>query len=129
MVVFLAVLLRRFYQRATIRNLPAPERSAIRAAVWASAANWLTVLFGAIVISIVSESLFSGVPLLLKVWLIMPIIATLAGLYLLYKTVIVWSQGLLYGVWARVRYTVVALSALFMCWFYYFWNFLGWQFK
>jgi hypothetical protein len=27
-----------------------------------------------------------------------------------------------------VRYTVVALCALFMCWFYWYWNILGFQY-
>jgi hypothetical protein len=49
-------------------------------------------------------------------------------LYLLYRTVIVWRQGVFGGLWARLRYTVVTLSALFMCWFYYYWNILGYQY-
>jgi hypothetical protein len=57
----------------------------------------------------------------------MPIIATLAGVYLLYQTILVWTGGRLGGLWARLRYTLVALCALFMCWFYYFWNILGFQ--
>jgi hypothetical protein len=41
----------------------------------------------------------------------------------------VWRRGLLPGFWARLRFTIVAFSALFMCWFYWFWNILGWQYK
>ncbi len=128
MVVFLFVLLRRFFQRAAIRALTAENRSAINAAVWASGANWLVVLSGVVVISAVSDSLFSGLPLAVKIWLVLPIIAFVAGLYLLYKTLFVWLQGLLGGFWARIRYTVVTLCGLFMCWFYWFWNILGWQY-
>lgn len=128
MVVFLFVLLRRFFQRAAIRALTAENRSAINAAVWASGANLLTLLSGVVVISAVSDSLFSGLPLAVKLWLVLPIIAFVAGLYLLYKTLFVWLQGLLGGFWARIRYTVVTLCGLFMCWFYWFWNILGWQY-
>jgi len=77
----------------------------------------------------VGDKLFGGIPLMFKLWLVLPIIAFLAGLYLLYRCVLVWRQGLLASKWARLRYTLVALSAGFMCWFYWFWNILGFQFK
>jgi hypothetical protein len=128
MLVFLGVLLRRFYQRGAIKALPAPDRSVVNAAVYASAANWLTLLSGVAVVSMAMDQIIGGLPMLFKVWLVMPIIATLAGLYLLYRAILVWHKGLLAGAWARLRYTIVALSALFMCWFYYFWNILGWQY-
>lgn len=126
--ILLMVLFRRFFQRSKIKAMPTADQSAIKAAVCAAAANWLVVITGAIVISIVADEMFSHIPVLFKIWLIMPVIATLAGLYLLYKTVAVWKQGLLAGTWARVRFSIVMLSALFLCWFYYFWNILGWQY-
>ena len=58
----------------------------------------------------------------------MPIISTMASLYLMFRTVGVWKQQLFTGVWARIRFTFVALAALFMAWFYYFWNILGFQY-
>jgi hypothetical protein len=122
------VVLRRWYQRVSLRSQPTPERAAGNAAFAASAANLLVVVVGAIVISIVQDQLFGGIPLLFKLWLVLPIVATLAGLYLVYRTVIVWRQGVFGGLWARLRYTVVTLSALFMCWFYYYWNILGYQY-
>lgn len=129
MMVFLGVLLRRFFQRREFKALPAADRSALDAATWASLANILVLAVGAIVISIVGDKLFGGIPLMFKLWLVLPIIAFLAGLYLLYRCVLVWRQGLLASKWARLRYTLVALSAGFMCWFYWFWNILGFQFK
>jgi hypothetical protein len=89
----------------------------------------LTLLVGAIVIAKVGEDLFSGIPTLFKLWLILPILAFLSGIYLLYRCVLVWRQGLLVNKWARLRYTVVTVCALFMCWFYYFWNILGFQYR
>jgi CubicO group peptidase (beta-lactamase class C family) len=128
LLVFILVLLRRFYQRAAIRLQPPPDRAATNAAVWASAANVLVVVAGVIVISIVKDSLFTGIPFLFKAWLVLPIVATVAGLYLLYRMFVAWRQGLLGGTWPRLRYTVVALCALFMCWFYWYWNILGFQY-
>jgi hypothetical protein len=129
MVVFLGVLLRRFFQRQAFRTMAPADRSALRAAVLTSALNWLVVISGAIVLTVVMDSLFKGIPPLFKVWLVTPVLATVAGIYLLFRMFGVWRQGLLAGFWARLRYTIVALSGLFMCWFYWFWNILGWQYK
>jgi len=129
LLVFLGVLLRRFFQRTTIKSYSVADRSALTAAVFAAAANWLVVLTGAIVISIVAEQMFTRIPLLFKLWLVLPIVAFIAGLYLAYRTYLVWRQGLLAGSWARVRYSLVTLSALLMCWFYWYWNILGFQYK
>ena len=128
LLVFLGVLLRRFYQRAAIHGLRAADRRAVHAAVWAAAANWLVLVAGAVVISIVADQMFTRIPLLFKLWLVLPILAFVAGLWLLYRTWGVWKDGLLGGTWARIRYSVVTLSALFMCWFYWYWNILGFQY-
>jgi hypothetical protein len=127
-LVFLFVLLRRFFQRAAIRSMPAKDRGAIGASVLTAAANWLVLIVGVIVISVVQDRIYSEIPLLLKAWLVLPVIATLAGLYLAFRTIGVWRGGLLAGTWARLRYSVIALCGLFMCWFYWFWNILGWQY-
>jgi len=128
LLVFVAVLARRWYQRTDIGAQARPDRAAINAAAYVAAANLLAVIAGAVVLSIVMDSLFRGIPLLFKIWLVLPMVATLAGLYLLYQNVAVWRQGLLAGRWSRVRYSVVTLCALFMCWFYYYWNILGFQY-
>jgi len=128
LLVFLAVLLRRFFQRSVIRTWPSPDRSAYRGAVLASAANWLTMILGVTVISIAGDSMFSEISTSFKLWLVMPIIAVIACLWLLVKLFAVWKNGLLAGLWARLRYTVVALCGLFMIWFYWFWNILGFQY-
>jgi CubicO group peptidase (beta-lactamase class C family) len=128
MLVFLAVLLRRFFQRATIRTWSVPDKSAYRAAVWASAANWLVIISGIVVLTVLGDAMFSEVSTLFKVWLVTPIIAVIACIWLLFKLVVVWKDGLLAGLWARLRYTVVALCGLFVIWFYWFWNILGFQY-
>jgi hypothetical protein len=77
----------------------------------------------------VKDRLFTGIPLLFKMWLIVPIIAVVAAAYLVYHTVLVWRQGRLAGTWARVRMTLVAALALFTAWFFYYWNILGFQYR
>ena len=128
LLVLLGFALRRFYQRREIALLGDANRSAINGASYASAAHLAVVILGAIVISIVMKDLIDGLPLLFKLWLILPIVATLATLYLVYQAFRVWQQGLFAGLWARIRFTVVTLCALFMCWFYWYWNILGFQY-
>jgi hypothetical protein len=86
LLVFLGVLLRRFYQRAAIRGMRAADRSAVGAATWAAATNWLVLVAGGIVITIVADQMFTRIPLLFKLWLVLPIVAALAGVYLLFRT-------------------------------------------
>ena len=128
LLIFLAVVLRRWYQRREFATLTPPDRSVLRASFYTSLAHLLVVIAGAIVVSIVMDNLIDGFPLLFKLWLILPILATLVSLFLLFRTYAVWKDGLLVGLWARIRYTAVALAALFMCWFYYYWNILGFQY-
>jgi hypothetical protein len=128
MLVLVAVAAGRWYRRAAIRLLPAADRTAINAGFYAAAANLLVVISGVVVLSIVRDTLFTGIPPLFKAWLVAPIIAAAAGLYLLVRTVLVWRNGLLAGNWARARLTIVTACALFMVWFYYYWNILGFRY-
>ena len=128
LLVLLGFALRRWFQRREIAALGDADRQALRAATLASVAHLVTVVLGAVVVSIVMDNLINGFPSLFKAWLVLPIVATLATLYLVYSTVVVWRFGTLAGVWARLRYTSVALAALFMGWFYWYWNILGFQY-
>jgi CubicO group peptidase (beta-lactamase class C family) len=128
LAMMLWLLLRRFFQRATIKNLSVSERRALSAAVWGSAAHWWVVLSGTVVLTALGDSLFSSIPMLFKAWLVFPIIATLITVYLVYKTFNVWRQRLTTSTWSRLRYTCVMLGSVFMSWFYHFWNILGFQY-
>lgn len=128
MLVFLMVLLRRFFQRTSFKSLSVADKSALRAATYVATANLVTILVGIIVLSIVVQDLFSEIPVLLKLWLALPIVATLAGLNIVYRVIVVWRQRLLSGILARIRFTFITACALWMCWFYYYWNILGYQY-
>ncbi|MDH3362379.1 MAG: beta-lactamase family protein [Gammaproteobacteria bacterium] len=128
LLVMLGFVLRRYFQRREIAGFDAADRSAIRAAFIASTAHLAVVVLGAVVISTVMDNLINGLPLLFKTWLVLPIIATAATLYLAYKMVVVWKGQLLTTVWARIRYSIVTLAGLFMGWFYSYWNILGFQY-
>ncbi|MDO8863183.1 serine hydrolase [Haliea sp. E1-2-M8] len=127
-LVFIAVLARRFYQRREIRNWGSSDRAVLRVAVLTSGIQLLTLVTGVVLISTLMEQLFDGIPLIFKLWLWLPILTTLCTVWLLYTTTRAWRGGLLGGVFARLRLTVIAGAALFMVWFYYYWNILGFNY-
>jgi len=127
-IVFLAVFFRYLYQRERLQAMSVSERSAYRATVFAATSHLWVLILGGIVAVAVGDQLMARIPLLFKFWLIFPIIASLASLYLLYQTTLVWKNGLLAGKFVRIRYSIVCLCALYMTWFYYFWNILGFKY-
>lgn len=127
-LVLTSVLLRLAYQWSAFKRMNAVDRSATLASVYVAACNLLFFIVAVIVVSASGSELYTELPFAFKAMLILPIIAFLAGLYHAYKLIIVWKDRLLGGVWARIRYGTVTLCALFMCWFYYFWNILGFQY-
>jgi CubicO group peptidase (beta-lactamase class C family) len=128
LLIFLLVVLRRFFQRKEIALMPGPDRSVVNASFYTSLAHLLVVVIGVVVASIAMKSLMNGFPTSFKVWLVLPIIATLLSLYLVFRVIGAWRQGQLASVWARLRLTLVVLAALFMVWFYWYWNVLGFQY-
>lgn len=127
-VLFLGVLARRFYQRAALRTQPAAVRSARAALVWVAAANWLVLIGAVVVIALFKDRLFTEIPLAFKAWLVLPIVAVVAAAWALFACARVWSGGLLGGVAERLRYSLVCAAGLAMCWFYAFWNILGFRY-
>ena len=127
MLVFLLVVIFRVCLSANLKMRLTSDRTAVDAATYAAVANLLVLGLGYLVLNAVSDSLRNEIPVLFILSLILPIIATVTGLYLCYRTVFIWKENKLGGVLARTGYSVVALAAAFMCWFYYFWNILGFQ--
>jgi CubicO group peptidase (beta-lactamase class C family) len=126
-LVFLGVLLRTWYTRRMPAQLPPRGRSAARAACFAAAAHLLVFAAGLWVMSAIAPRLRVEIPLSFKLTLVLPIIASLASVYLAYHMLQVWQNGLLEGRIARLWYSAVTICALFMTWLYYYWNILGFQ--
>ncbi|NIB38068.1 beta-lactamase family protein [Pseudomaricurvus alkylphenolicus] len=118
-LVFISATLRRLYQK--------PEPWMVGSAVWVSVAHLAVLLVGALSFGLTAEVLGERVPWQVKVWLILPILATLLTAYLSYQAVVVWKTqiGTLFY---RIRLSVVVVMSLAMVWFYWFWNMLGFQY-
>ncbi|TDG14699.1 class A beta-lactamase-related serine hydrolase [Seongchinamella unica] len=128
LLIFVGVFLRLAYQWSDFRALQGTEKKAFVASISVAVTNFLFIIFASIGVSVGFIALMSELPAILKFSLIFPILATLAALYHVYCSVQVWRQGVLVSFWARVRYSLVTLCALFMAWFYYYWNLLGFNY-
>jgi CubicO group peptidase (beta-lactamase class C family) len=126
-LVFLGVLLRTYYTRRLLAQLPSKDLGPVRAAGFAAAAHLLVFAVCLWVMSAIAPRLRVEIPLSFKLTLVLPIVASLASVYLSYCTLVVWKNGLLDGWIARLRYSAVTVCALFMTWLYYYWNILGFQ--
>ncbi|KAA1194128.1 beta-lactamase family protein [Pseudohalioglobus sediminis] len=124
----LHLLLRRYYQRAHYAALAGGTRRAQRVLIWSAALHMLTFVLGGITLAIVGGSLLQKIPLLFKMWLCLPLLATACTLWLVKQNAVVWRQRLLMGSWARLRYTIASLALLGLAWLYYYWNILGFQY-
>ena len=127
-IVFLGVMLRLAYQWSNYRSLPKEEKDATTSAIVAAGLNLGFFIFGIIALSVDGDTLSSeGITPLMKFWLLFPILATIAGGYQMYQSVIVWKNNY-WGIWKKIRFSIISLCCLFMIWFYYYWNILGFNY-
>ncbi|WP_165776863.1 serine hydrolase domain-containing protein [Paremcibacter congregatus] len=127
-LVFIGVMLRLAYRWDGFRALSGEEKKAAKASVIAAGVNLAALSLLGVVLVTVGDKMFSEIQVLFKVWLIMPFLVVLAGIYHMYQMVLVWKIGLYNGIWTRIRYSLITFSAMFMAWFYYFWNLLGFHY-
>ena len=127
-IVFLGVMLRLAYQWSIYRSLPKEEKHATTSAIVAAGLNLGFFIFGIIALTIDGDTLGSeGITPLMKFWLLFPILATITGGYQIYQSVIVWKNNY-WGNWKKIRFSIISLCCLFMIWFYYYWNILGFNY-
>ena len=128
LLVFLGVFLRLGYQWRAFRELAGPEKNAQRVSIAVATTNILFLLVLGITVSGGIQPLMYEIPTIFKIGLVLPLLALIATGYQLYMTVQIWRDGLLAGVGARIRYSIVAAAGLFFVWFFYYWNLLGFNY-
>ncbi|WHY20200.1 serine hydrolase domain-containing protein [Paenibacillus sp. G2S3] len=127
-LIFITSLLGLIFSRRKIKAMTPPEKWAIRLS--AGTAGWALLSFVTIFMVVMSMDMmqkFSGISLSLSLSLVMPIILVGLTLALLISAILVWKNKY-WTAFKRVHYTLVALSAVAMTLFFYYWNLLGWQF-
>ncbi|WP_245648129.1 serine hydrolase domain-containing protein [Paenibacillus borealis] len=127
-LIFISALLERLFSRRKIKVMTLPEKRAIRLS--AGTAGWALLSFAAtfgVIMSMDTMQKLSGISPLLTLSLVMPVILVGLTLALLVSAILVWKKKY-WTAFKRVHYTLVALSAVAMTLFFYYWNLLGWQF-
>lgn len=127
-LILITSLLGLFFSRRKIKAMTPPEKWAIRLS--AGTAGWALLSFVTLFMVVMSMDImqkFSGIRLSLSLSLVMPIILVGLTLALLISAILVWKNKY-WTAFKRVHYTLVALSAVAMTLFFYYWNLLGWQF-
>jgi hypothetical protein len=113
--------------RKARRADPAPARWAVRFAALVAIVTLLFVIAIVAILSSYKDSLFFGFPPALTVALMLPILASILTLGVAVYAVVIWRRGY-WTRFRRVHYTLFALFAIGLVWFYWFWNILGVQY-
>jgi CubicO group peptidase (beta-lactamase class C family) len=128
LLLCLTTLISAFRTRKARKEDPPRAKWAVRLAVLVSA---LTLIFWIAVVIIVSsagESLFSNFPPPgLTAALMLPILTSILTLGVAVFAVLIWKER--YWTWfRRLHYTLFAVFAIGLVWFYWYWNVLGVQY-
>lgn len=127
-IVFSAVFLRLAYQWRAFKATTGTEYKAQLASIAVAGANLLFFIVLLLTVSKGINVLVYEIPTVFRVGLVFPLLAAGASFYHLYLSGLVWREGLFKTMGARIRYSIVTLLGLALVWFYYFWNFLGFQY-
>jgi CubicO group peptidase (beta-lactamase class C family) len=127
LLLCLTTLISAFRHYRTRKEDPAPARWAVRLAALVSVLTLVFVIAVAVIISSYGEDLFFGFPPALTAALMLPIVASILTLGVAVFAVLSWRRGY-WTRFRRVHYTLFALFAVGLVWFYWFWNILGVQY-
>nr|WP_281500563.1 serine hydrolase [Kordiimonas marina] len=125
--LLVTVLLAAIYKRRVYKAEPVFERRAIRVSTATSVLHLLFWLLAGLMMAVDGSHISARLPVYLGYLLTVPILASLSSLLQAFVAVRVWRSRE-WGVRRKLHYTLVTASALFLVWFYYFWNILGYQY-
>lgn len=127
-LLFLTALLELLFRRSKIRAMSVREKWALRLSAITS--GWALLSFLAtflIIMSMNTMQKLSGISTSLVLSLSMPVVLVVLTIALLILTGLAWKHKY-WGGGKRVHFSLVTLSAVAFCYFFYYWNLLGWQF-
>lgn len=115
------------YRRKEYKAMQGGERTAVRLSLAMTGTSLVFVVaFGAILVSYGNDLVFA-IPTSLKLALWLPDLASILALGVAWQAVQAWRHRY-WRTGRRIHYSLVALSGVYMVWFYYYWNVLGVQF-
>ncbi|MDN7125951.1 beta-lactamase family protein [Pseudidiomarina sp. 1APR75-33.1] len=129
LLLFLHSVVSWFYKRKDYKTRPAASKALTYNTLWMSIVHLAFVVLLAVVILGFADSLYSGIPFLLKAALVLPLVAIVLTVIALIGYVKRLTSGdESFSVGRRIYYALLVLSGIYMCYFYYYWNMLGWDY-
>lgn len=126
LLMFLTVWTGWAYRRKEYKAMQGGERMAVRLSLAMSALNLGFVISLLVILTVYQDTIIFDIPTALRVALLLPDLASITAILVLWFAVQAWRNSY-WRTGRRIHYTLVALSGIFMAWFYYYWNFLGVQ--
>jgi cation transport ATPase len=114
------------YRRKEFKTMSSGERTAVKMSMATSGLNLSFLILLVSVLSIYGESLFSEIPFALYLTMILPNIAVLLAIAMIWCAIKCW-QNAYWRLGRRIHFTLVTLATVYMSWFFYYWNMLGIQ--
>jgi uncharacterized membrane protein len=127
LLLCLTTLVSFFRHRKARKEDPAGARWAVRLAALVSLLTIGFVIAVTVIVSAAGENLFSSIPPSLTAALMLPILSSILTLGVVLFTFRAWKNGYWTG-FRRVHYTLFAVFAVGLVWFYWYWNVLGVQY-
>jgi hypothetical protein len=127
LLLCVTTLISAFRHRKARKEEPSRARWAVRLAWLVSALTLVFWIAVAIIVSAAGEDLFSGFPPTLTVALMLPILISILTLGVVVFAVLVWKEGF-WTRFRRIHYTLFAVFAVGLVWFYWYWNLMGPQY-
>ena len=126
LLLFLTVWVGWMYRRKEFKTMASGERTAVKMSMGVSGINLVFLILMVSVSSIYEETLAANVPTALYLTMILPNIAVLLAIAMVWCAVKCW-QNAYWRLGRRIHFTLVTLAAVYMSWFFYYWNMLGIQ--
>jgi CubicO group peptidase (beta-lactamase class C family) len=127
LLLCVTTLISAFRHRKERRVDPANAKWAVRLAWIVSTLTLVFWIAVAVIASSAGEDLFSGFPPTLTAALMLPILISILTVGVVVFVVLVWKEGF-WTRFRRIHYTLFAIFAVGLAWFYWFWNMLGPQY-
>ena len=127
LLLCVTILVSFFRRRKERKTDPAGARWAVRLAALVGALTLVFFVSVAVIVSAAGDDLFFDIPTTLTVALVLPIVTTILTAGVAYFAVLSWKEAY----WTRLRrlhYTLFAVLAVGLAWFYWYWNVLGVQY-
>ena len=126
LLLFLTVWVGWMYRRKEFKTMSSGERTAVKISMGMSGLNITFAILLSVGLSSYWETLGSDVPTSFYLTMILPNIAVLLTIGMVWCAVKCWQNGY-WRLGRRIHFTFVTLAAVYISWFFYYWNMLGIQ--